>query len=79
MVRANLWTSAGVVNGSLGVVQQIIVNPDNVNENGTRDIVVIVEVPGYSGPALIKEHPNRVPIRMCDSDFVMGRRNFNTM
>jgi hypothetical protein len=58
MVRANMWTSACVVNGSIGVVQDIIVHPDNVNENGTRDIVVIVELHGYTGPALIKEHPN---------------------
>ena len=55
-----LWTSAGVVNGSIGVVQDIIVHPDNVNEHGTRDIVVIVELHGYTGPALIKEHPNWV-------------------
>jgi hypothetical protein len=77
MVRANLWTSAGVVNGSIGVVQDIIVHPDNVNENGTRDIVVMVELPGYKGPALIKEHPKLVPIRMCDSDFIIGRRRTN--
>ena len=53
-----------MVNGSIGVVQDIIVHPDNVNENGTRDIVVIVELPGYTGPALIKEYPNWVPIRI---------------
>ena len=61
----------------LGVVREIVIHPDKVNENGSRDVVVIVEVPGYTGPSLLPNHPNWVPIRMYDSDWVAGKRKTN--
>ena len=77
MVRSNLWTSAGVVNGSIGVIRDIVVHPDKANESGSREVVVLVQLLGYTGPALLHDHPNWVPIRMCDSDWVAGKRNTN--
>ncbi len=77
MVRSNLWTSAGVVNGSIGVIRDIVVHPDKANESGSREVVVLVQLPGYTGPAPLHDHPNWGPIRMCDSDWVAGKRNTN--
>ena len=57
MLTANLWTEAGLVNGSCGVVDDIL-KPDD--DRTAR--VVMVNFPGYRGPSLSPSRPNVIPI-----------------
>ena len=67
MIRVNMWTEAGVVNGSTGIVRDIV-----VSANGKR-CVALVEVPNYTGPVLDPENPKLVPVRMVQHDWTQGR------
>ena len=73
MVRDNLWTPAGVVNGAVGVVQDVVLDP--ASRPGARRAVALVELPGYKGPPLIASQPKVVPIRMSKSDWLHGRES----
>lgn len=57
MLTANLWTEAGLVNGSCGVVDDIIKPPDD-----RRARIIMVNFPGYRGPCLSPSRPSVVPI-----------------
>ena len=57
MLTANLWTEAGLVNGSCGVVDDIIKPEDDRIAR-----VVMVNFPGYRGPSLSPSRPNVVPV-----------------
>ncbi len=51
MLRTNLWTEAGLVNSSVGTVQEII-----FEENQSPPsllIAILIEFDNYSGPAII--------------------------
>ena len=67
MIRVNMWTEAGVVNGSTGTVRDIV-----VSANGER-CIALVEVPNYIGPVLDPENPQLVPVRMVQHDWTQGR------
>ena len=57
MLTANLWTEAGLVNGSCGIVDDII---KPVDDRQAR--IVMVNFPGYHGPCLSPSRPGVVPI-----------------
>lgn len=57
MLTANLWTKAGLVNGSCGIVDDII---KPVDDRQAR--IVMVNFPGYHGPCLSPSRPGVVPI-----------------
>ena len=57
MLTANLWTEAGLINGSCGVVDDIIKPEDDRVAQ-----VVMVNFPGYRGPSLSPSCPNVIPV-----------------
>ena len=57
MLMVNLWTEAGLVNGACGKVVGIL-KP----EDGCDARIIMVEFPGYHGPALSPGQPFVVPI-----------------
>ena len=63
MLTANLWTEAGLVNGSCGTIDDIIKPPDNRSAR-----VLMVNFPGYHGPPLSPSRPNVVPITQVRAD-----------
>ena len=73
MIRVNMWTEAGVVNGSTGIVRDIV-----VSANGER-CVALVEVPNYTGPVLDPENRKLVPVRMVQHDWTQGRGKRKTV
>jgi hypothetical protein len=57
MLTANLWTEVGLVNGACGKVVSILKPQDD------RDVcIIMVDFPGYRGPALLPEQPHVLPI-----------------
>ena len=57
MLTANLWTEAGLVNGSCGTIVHILKPTDNRNRR-----VIMVDFPEYHGPVLSPLHPTVLPI-----------------
>jgi len=57
MLTANLWTEAGLVNGACGKVISILKPQDDRNAR-----IIMVDFPGYRGPALLPEQPSVLPI-----------------
>ena len=77
MVRDNLWTRGGIVNGSIGTVRSIIVDPSaDLSKPSTVRVVALVELPGVRQiglvPTLVPGQPGLVPIRMSTSDWAHG-------
>ena len=61
MLRINLLTKFGLVNGSQGIIRDIIFD-ENATENDMPK-VIIVEFPDYTGkPLLDEKHPKCIPI-----------------
>ena len=60
MLRHNLWTEAGLVNGALGTVQDIIYKPGT--RPGTLPAAVLVKFDQYTGPSCLSNVDNVVPI-----------------
>ena len=61
MLRSNLWVSAGLTNGSLGVVHGILYDPES-SSPPALPAAVAVEFPCYQGPPWDPNHPKVVPI-----------------
>lgn len=59
MLRCNLWIQAGLVNGALGFVRDIIYSPEN-QPPMHPPIIILVEFDNYKGPTL--ENSKLVPI-----------------
>ena len=57
MLTYNLWTEAGLVNGACGKVVSIL-KP----EDGGDARIIMVDIPGYRGPALSPGQPRVLPI-----------------
>ncbi|GBC15565.1 ATP-dependent DNA helicase PIF1 [Rhizophagus irregularis DAOM 181602=DAOM 197198] len=61
MLRINLWTEVGLVNGSLGTVQEIIFEENQ--SPPSLPIAVLIEFDNYYGPAIVTEEGKRlVPV-----------------
>ncbi len=60
LLLANLWTEAGLVNGSQGTVQTVIFDENSQMFDVPR--FVVVDFKGYTGPAWIPGKPTWVPI-----------------
>ena len=63
MLTANLWTEAGLVNGSCGIVDDILKPTDS---RAAR--IIMVNFPDYRGPPLSPSRPNVVPITQVRAD-----------
>lgn len=61
MLRQNLWTEAGLTNGSLGTVYGVLYSPDS---QGPPDLplAVLVQFDGYVGPPFLPGVPGLVPV-----------------
>ena len=61
MLRTNLWTEAGLVNGSVGTIQEIVFEENKGPPS--LPIAIMVEFDNYSGPAILTKDDKRlVPI-----------------
>jgi len=60
MLTSNLWTNAGLVNGALGVIQQIVYNPGSSPLEPPT--YVLVRFDNYLGVPRDKSIPQVVPI-----------------
>jgi ATP-dependent DNA helicase PIF1 len=67
MLTANLWTEAGLVNGTCGVVVDILKPAD-----ARKARVIMVDFPKYRGPPLFDLHPTVVPITQLRSGATKG-------
>ena len=77
MLRHNLWTEAGLVNGAMGTVHDIIYKPDT--RPGTLPAVVLVKFDNYTGPSCLESEERVVPICSRKSEwFVRGMQKSRT-
>ena len=60
MLRHNLWTEAGLVNGAMGTVHDIIYKPGS--KPGSLPAVVLVKFDEYTGPTCLEGEVRIVPI-----------------
>ena len=60
MLRHNLWTEAGLVNGAMGTVHDIVYKPSS--EPGSLPAVVLVKFDAYTGPSCLDGEERIVPI-----------------
>jgi ATP-dependent DNA helicase PIF1 len=63
MLTTNLWTEAGLVNGSSGRVVSILKPQD-----ARKARILLVDFPAYRGPALLATHKTVVPITQVRVD-----------
>ena len=62
MLRSNLWVSAGLTNGSLGTVHDVLYEPNSSALPPALPVAVCVDFTGYLGPFWDSNHPKVVPI-----------------
>ncbi|SMY29094.1 unnamed protein product [Zymoseptoria tritici ST99CH_1A5] len=62
MLTENIWTEAGLVNGSRGSIYDITWDPETTNPRETLPLCLVVYFPGYEGPAIPGLPPKVVPI-----------------
>lgn len=60
MLRMNLWAEAGLVNGAMGTVREIIYKENS--DVGSLPLAVMVQFDEYTGPSFDDGVPNLVPI-----------------
>ena len=68
MVRNNMWTEGGVVNGAMGILRHLVVDPadNSVDTDGIRPVVALVEMDNFkcanplvpSQPKLVHAYPH---------------------
>jgi len=75
MLRMNLCTANGLVNGTMGTVRDIIYEPGKGPDSLPR--CLIVEVPDYTGPTLIANYPKCVPIVPFTANWVQGKQHYS--
>ena len=61
MLTRNLWTGAGLCNGTMGTIKDIIFSENHTSPMLPIAIVVQFEN-DYMGPSFCKDTPNCVPI-----------------
>ena len=69
MLSNNLWTEAGLVNGSCGIVRSLLVPPPPDNSDCR---IVMVDFPDYHGPVLSPHSPTVVPITQVRTPHFRG-------
>lgn len=67
ILTRNLWTQHGLVNGSRGVVRELVTEADKDGNPG--EWVALVHFEDYTGPPFLKHHPKCVPIAAVKHDF----------
>ena len=60
MLTSNLWIEAGLVNGDLGYVEEIVYKPSSAPPQ--LPLYVMVKFDAYSGFPFNNEHPKVVPV-----------------
>ncbi len=70
MLRYNLWTEAGLVNGAMGTVIDIVYHPDAIV--GQLPIAVLVQWDEYTGPSFLDDIPRVVPIVPIKAEWFNG-------
>ena len=71
MLRKNLWTDAGLVNGALGYIAGVVFT----DCDRTLPNYLLIEFDGYLGPLFLPEHPKVVPIPTFKGDFEHESKN----
>jgi hypothetical protein len=67
MRRKNLWTAAGLVNASLGVIHEVMLDPE------TGNFVALVDFGSYKGPRAFINCPKTViPLVFSKAEFQVG-------
>lgn len=69
MLRNNLWTNKGLVNGALGYVRDIVYSLESRPPN-SLPLVVMVEFDSYTGPTI----NGLVPIPTAKATFIIGQQ-----
>ena len=75
MLRINILQKFGLVNGAQGTVVDILYDKSCYTEHGLPKCV-IVNFPGYQGPALFKDHPTYVPIVPFEARWIDFKQRF---
>lgn len=71
MLRCNLWTEQGLVNGSIGTVEQIIFRKGKLPPEDIPEII-LVKFPNYTGPTT----NGLVPIKRLTRYFTKKQINY---
>ena len=77
MLRSNLWVSAGLTNGSLGTVHDILYEPDSSALPPALPVAVCVDFVGYLGPPWDSNHPKVVPIAPITAKWLHGGKTYS--
>ena len=73
MLTSNLWQQAGLCNGAIGIVKDILFAQSQ--KPPSLPISVLVEFPKYTGPPFIAEHPKYVPIPPITFEWTTNKRH----
>jgi ATP-dependent DNA helicase PIF1 len=60
MLMDNVWLKTGLVNGSIGIVQDLMF--ESSQDYIDSPSIAIIDFPQYCGPSYYPEHPTWVPI-----------------
>jgi ATP-dependent exoDNAse (exonuclease V) alpha subunit len=71
MLRKNLWTDTGLVNGALGYICGVVF----IDRDRRLANYLLIEFDEYSGPPFLPEHPKVVPIPTFKGDFEHKSKN----
>ncbi|CUS11222.1 unnamed protein product, partial [Tuber aestivum] len=63
MIRRNLWTQHGIVNGSLGTLRGIVWQNQAVDDDLPK--FLLVEIDSYTGPPFLESAPKQFPITLA--------------
>ena len=74
MLRTNLWTQKGLVNGAIGVVKRIVYE-ENHRPPNEQPIAIFVSFPSYTGPKF--DDSDSVPITSVLRSWKSGTTNCN--
>ena len=66
MIKKNLWTTKGLVNGALGYIRGILWS---TYDRDKLPGFVLVETDNYSGPAFLHDFPRIIPIPLYKGNF----------
>ena len=79
VLTKNLWSEAGLVNGSQGFIKHIIYDEDNPADANSMPDMLLVHFPGYKGPSCLREEDEEqeivVPIFPAQAEWYNDRGN----